>query len=517
MGKIIRKSTNCHKNMITSQTNICLGRGQLYNFLNKNIKEFNPYIISTLSIIFLVLVGIVSYKVNTTYAVFTDTIMGTKTIEITVKSGKLDTSGANAPVLDEGMIPVYYDESSSSWKKADEKNKDENHKWYDYDNKMWANSVTVVSDNRSKYLSAEVGTKIPMADILTMQVWIPRYKYKVWNYNADGTKTSNPQEIEIMFEKGIDKTGEITCTDNIQGSGGDGTSETCKLDNKVFTDSTCNGKTYTHPAFTFGDEEIKGFWMSKFELRYEKYSVDVSKPNIGDVYNSFSVSAGYKVAMNMSANNNDYGFSTNTDTHMIKNMEWGAVAYLSHSKYGTCTDGSCVEVGINNNSDFITGCGAEPSSSGSSDCNEYNTSIGMLASTTQNVYGVYDMSGSMSEYTMGNTVSADGKTMLTGESGLDTYPDEKYYDKYSYGTSYNEYKKSKLGDGIKEVLLDKNDSMSWYTDFIDVPTYKYSWFVRGCYFGGEVIVGLFSSESDTGDIGDFESGMASNTRVVMIP
>ena len=35
-------------------------------FLNKNIKEFNPYIISTLSIIFLVLVGIVSYKINTT-------------------------------------------------------------------------------------------------------------------------------------------------------------------------------------------------------------------------------------------------------------------------------------------------------------------------------------------------------------------------------------------------------------------------------------------------------------------
>ena len=512
------------KNDVDTTNKYSSGGGQLYNFLNRNIKEFNPYIISTLSIIFLVLVGIVSYKVNTTYAVFTDTIMGTKTIEITVKSGKLDTSGANAPVLDEGMIPVYYDESSSFWKKADVKNKDENHKWYDYNSKMWANSVTVLSTNRSKYLSAEVGTKIPMADILTMQVWIPRYKYKVWNYNADGTKTSNPQEIEIMFEKGIDKTGEITCTDNIQGSGGDGTSETCKLDNKVCTDSTCNGKTYTHPAFTFGDKKIKGFWMSKFELRKMRYKVngelnvgDVYKPNIGDVYDSFSVSFEYKGAMNMSANNNDYGFSTNTDIHMIKNMEWGAVAYLSHSKYGTCTDGSCVEVGVNNNSDFITGCGAEPSSSESSECNEYNTAVGMLASTTQNVYGVYDMSGSMSEYTMGNMVSADGKTMLTGESGFDTYPDEKYYDKYSYGTRENEYKRSKLGDGIKEVLLDKNDVIGWYTDYIDTPNSRVSWFVRGYYFSGEVLAGLFSSESYTGDIGDFESGQASNTRVVMIP
>ena len=250
------------------------GGGQLYNFLNKNIKEFNPYIISTLCIVFLVLVGIISYKVNTTYAVFTDTIMGTKTIEMTVKTGKLDTSGANAPVLDEGMIPVYYDESSSFWKKADEKNKDENHKWYDYNSKMCTNSVTVLSTNRNKYLSAEVGTEIPMDDILTMQVWIPRYKYKMWNYNADGTKTSNEQQIEITFEKETDKTGEITCTDNIQGSGGDGTSETCKLDNKVCTDSTCNGKTYTHPAFIFANKEIKGFLMSKFELRKVGYKVN---------------------------------------------------------------------------------------------------------------------------------------------------------------------------------------------------------------------------------------------------
>ncbi len=105
--------------------------------------------------------------------------------------GNLDNSGANEPVLDEGMIPVYYDEISGTWKKADETNKNEKYKWYDYNNKMWANSVTVSSTNRSKYLSAENGTEIPMDDILTMQVWIPRYKYKVWNYNADGTATSN--------------------------------------------------------------------------------------------------------------------------------------------------------------------------------------------------------------------------------------------------------------------------------------------------------------------------------------
>ena len=506
-------SKNCHKNMQT-QSEHSSGGGQLYNFLNKNIREFNPYIISTLSIIFLVLVGIVSYKVNTTYAVFTDTIMGTKTIEITVKTGKLDTSGANAPVLDAAMIPVYYDESSSSWKKADEKNKDENHKWYDYNSKMWANSVTVTSTNRSKYLSAEVGTKIPMDDILTMQVWIPRYKYKVWNYNADGTKTSNEQQIEITFEKGVDKTGDITCTDNIQGSGGDGTSETCKIDNKVCTDSTCNGKTYTHPAFTFGDKEIKGFWMSKFELRKVSYKVNgewnnsyAFKPNVdseGTSY-TYSISNNFENSINMSTNNNDYGFSTNTDTHMIKNMEWGAVAYLSHSKYGTCTDGKCVEIGLNDDYDLTTGCGPDSSSG----CNEYNTESGMLASTTQNIYGIYDMSGGMNEYVMGNMVSSDGKTMLAGNSDFDTYPDDKYYDKYSYGTSLDDLKRSKLGDGIKEIY---KGSGGWYDDSTYLVRTNYPWYTRG-NFAMDGDSGLFSSNYTSGD--DFDNFIS--IHVVMTP
>ena len=107
-----------------------------------------------------------------------------------------------------------------------------------------------------------------MEDILTMQVWIPRYKYKIWNYNADGEQTSDPQEIQIMWENGTAKTGQVECKDNIQGENGDGTSETCtiKAKNEQCGDNTCNGKTYTHPAFTFGDEEIEVVWIGKFEL-----------------------------------------------------------------------------------------------------------------------------------------------------------------------------------------------------------------------------------------------------------
>ena len=92
---------------------------------------------------------------------------------------------------------------------------------------------------------------------------------------------------------------------------------------------------------------------------------------------------------------NSFGFvSTEVDTHMSKNNEWGAVAYLTQSIYGRCTGStSCTEVGINNNNNYKTGYGA-PAGSGTGDFNEaYNTTRGKDASTTNNIYGIYDMSG----------------------------------------------------------------------------------------------------------------------------
>ena len=615
--------------------------------------------------------GIISYKVNTTYAVFTDTIMGTKTIEITVDTCSMNKP--NAPVLDDAMIPVYYDEETETWKKADSTNKGNN--WYDYCEKKWANSVTVSSTNRSTYKSARVGTEIPMDDILTMEVWIPRYKYKVWNYNTDGTVSSDPQPIEITWEEGRSKTGEITCTDNIQGENGDGTSETCKLKstNETCTDDLCNGKTYTHPAFTFGDDEIQGFWIGKFELTGTISNI-TTKPNLSSL-RSQKISVYETNIMNMKNSGNQYGLSTSTDTHMIKNSEWGAVAYLSHSKYGTCTDGTCKEVNKNNSSGFYTGrSGGSLSASSSTDGTyKYNqtdivntemldegtpitptvtndttypwtetdglykssnqgknstttnlkfsftvptdetylsfdwsvssenvrydylyytitkdgttlsdtgtstkiggTTLGTTesaltynnvskkldkgeyeltftyrkdssgakgtdtgyvknikildsptlkvtktpigegkdgpsASTTHNIYGVYDMSGGAKDRTMANMISPDGTTMMSGYSsyvnsgytgiiydsgnytsytGID-YPNSKYYDKYSYNRSNGVITRSKLGDGIREVLGFPDGGynfVGWYA----------SWFTRG-YTTTNSSSSIFSSYYD---------------------
>ena len=482
------------------------GGGSIYRLLNKNIKEFNKIKLSILCIIFILSVGFISYKINSSYALFSDSITGEKTIEATVDT--CNQNKPNVPVLDSAMIPVYYDENTETWKKADSTNKSNN--WYDYCEKKWANSVTVSSTNRSKYQSASVGTEIPMDDILTMEVWIPRYKYKVWNYNADGTVSSNEQQIEITFENGTNTTGEISCQDSISGTDGD-PSETCKLKstNATCTDDTCNNKTYTHPAFTFGDKATKGLWIGKFELTGTISNI-TTKPDLQSLIDQ-KVSTFETNIMNMKNSGNSYGVSTTTDTHMIKNSEWGAVAYLSHSKYGTCTDGTCNEIGINNNSNYLTGCGAVAGSSKSSTCNSYNTSSGMLASTTGNIYGVYDVSGGAYEYTMANIVSNDGTTMVSGSfpsensgytgiifgklyTGID-YPNNKYYDKYSFSNNYSSEVRSKLGDGIKEVY---KGSEGWYSDTSFLAGYGTPWFVRGGNYEYSANAGVFNSNGENG-------------------
>ena len=465
----------------------------------------------------------------------------------------------NAPVLSDNMIPVYYDEDAEVWKKADSANENPLYRWYNYNSKMWANSVTVSSTKRSTYLNADPGTTIPMDDILTMQVWIPRYKYKVWNYNANGTVASEPQEIDITFENGTATTGEITCSDSISGTNG-AASETCKLksDNLACTDSTCNGKTYTHPAFTFGTEELEGIWVGKFEISaptdntcYTREIRDncnktgitpLVKPDVKS-YRNAQVGTFETNMMAMNDSDNIYGFATTDDTHMMKNMEWGAVAYLSHSKYGTCTDGTCTEININNSQSYYTGRsggnvgGKTPINGTYTEQTltdqyisygfytydgyllNYNTNtksdtkdMTKIASTTGNIYGIYDMSGGAFDYVMGNIVSNDGTTMMSGYStssnsgytgiiydsgsytsytGTYSYPENKYIDKYSFGTSYAQKIRSKLGDAVKEVY--NTEDYGWYNDISYLADSSSPWFNRGGYSNFSSDAGVFYS------------------------
>ncbi len=429
-------------------------------------------------------------------------------LKLSVNAPNLDESGANKPVITSNMIPIYYDETNAVWRKADKNNSKEEYKWYDYDNKMWANAVTVTETNRSTYLSADAGTEISMDDINTMWVWIPRYTYTYLN-------TNTPQEIKIKFENETESSGTIKCTDAIgqTDSNGNLISQTCT---DTATGSLKAGtSTYTHPAFTFGDTELTGLWVGKFESSATTIptsgsstteSTVIIKPKVQSLRYK-AVSYQFRDARQMEKANNVYGFpqsssttfnwngnltgdTNNIDTHMMKNTEWGAVTYLSHSKYGINK-----EIAINSQNTYKTGCGPQSSGSTSSGstCNAYNTKLGQTASTTGNAYGVYDMNGGSSEYTMGNMVDSSNQFYTSGASNWSTttYPLAKYYDSYTFSYDNTPYTRGRLGDATIEMEPSSSSKTTWYSDGAGFPNFENSWFRRGGYSGDGTGAGAF--------------------------
>ena len=128
----------------------------------------------------------------------------------------------------------------------------------------------------------------------------------------------------------------VTCTYDTNGN------ETCT--------NKSNGNYYTHPAFTFGSTELKGIWVGKFETTGSTTTPTV-KPGISSLA-GITVSSMYSTGQLFRST--DY-LTTNgvnqTDAHMMKNIEWGAVAYLKQSIYGLGT----TDIAKNNSSSYITG------------------------------------------------------------------------------------------------------------------------------------------------------------------
>ena len=304
-------------------------------------------------------------------------------------------------------------------------------------------------------------------DIKLWYVWIPRYKYTIFNGNNESV---SEQLINITFESGINKTGTVSCVNNTDGS------ETC-TDNTY--GSIINGtSTYTHPAFKFGNTELTGFWVGKFEVSGSTSTITI-KPNVTSL-RSQKVSSLFTAIQNIKTT---YGIN-NADSHMLKNMEWGAVAYLKQSKYGLGT----TDIAVNTNSSYYTG-------GGTSDA--YKTNVAQ--STTGNIYGVYDMSVGAYEYVMGN-MNNSSNAFYSSNAGFTTAPDAKYYDSYKYDTSYTSHARGKLGDATKETLTTfGNTSGGWYSDYAYFPYSSLSWFIRGGYYDHGTNAGVFNFTHGNGD------------------
>ena len=447
---------------------------------------------SLIIVVFILVVVGVFYLFNkTSYSLFSDDVLGKKTIELAVSSESDCQSNINKPSLTGGMIPVYFDENEKVWKKADKDNV--NYSWYNYCEQKWANVVTV-KDKRDVYQNSNIGTTINYEDINTMFVWIPRFKYELFNYNFDGKTSIKPQKILLGFEKGTETTGSISCEYN-------NLDEACMSDQNECVDNSCNKKIYTHPSF---EDKYTGFWVSKFEVTGDLNNISVlpSKPSIRNA----SIRDFNDAISDMNKKNNQYGFDENINIYMMNNLQWGAVSYLANSKFGNSSD-----IGINNCSRYITGVG---STSGSklddfvcnNNDNLYYGKEGVKASTTGNVYGIYDMSGGAYEYVLGAS-SKDGE-IVPGLSGYTSSEKIDNINLYKNTDLSTDLSISKLGDGIREV---KNGSFSWNEDYNNVANSKWPWFIRGGSAKDSSIAGIFASGYSSGTSGDDFS-----TRIVIL-
>ena len=379
----------------------------------------------------------------------------------------------NVPDLDDGMIPVVISDNGITKTIS----KDDT-SWYNYKKKQWANVVLV--NNRANYLNT-TGVTVNEDDILAYYVWIPRYKYKIWT--TSNSSAGNEQEIDIVFEK--------------------------KSDSKTL--GTQVGEYRTHPAFTFGDTELNGIWVGKFETT-GTVNTPTIKPNVRSLRNQ-TISAQFTTAQKLGTS--VYGSTSKVDAHMMKNSEWGAVAYLSHSKYGVNR-----EVYINNSSDHYTGRSGG-NVGGSTAINtvytdqtstaqyynkygfytwdgyllEYNTQnkttthdISKVASTTGNITGVYDMSGGAWEYVMGYYSGASTTWGATSDGNYARFSSKlasKYFDDYmttnlltacNGGICY--------GQGLSEVR-------DWYGDYSGFVNASNPWFIRGGNYSNGPYAGAF--------------------------
>ena len=461
---------------------------------------------------------------------------------------------ASKPDIKDGMIPVVISSNGITSTVSED-----DASWYNYNNKEWANMVLVNDSSRSTYQNTS-GVVVSEDDILAYYVWIPRYKYRIPEVKCstltNPTYEENP-ECYVYVLSDSDKTLLINwvhayaqsagftsytleeATTDVNNALQTGTFSNASLGIEVTTSqlidmynqnnsdnqitytmefSSSNNYTgpreidiiyedkstnkslgdavntyYTHPAFTFGDMEVNGIWVGKFETGGTA-TAPLIKPNISSL-RSQTVSAEFTTAQIFGTST--YGMTSNVDAHMMKNSEWGAVAYLSHSRYGVNR-----EVYINNSTEFYTGRsggnvpGFTPINGTYTDQTlttqynkygfytwdgyllEYNTNtksgihdINKVASTTGNITGVYDMAGGSVEYVMGNYNN------IIESSGFTTLPDRKYYDKYTTtnlrtacngGICY--------GHGLSEVS-------NWYGDYFILVGGSSPWFVRGGDYG----------------------------------
>ena len=458
----------------------------------------------------------------------------------------------NKPELMTGMSAIKFTEPTDSTEGKDEKVSDSSkNDWYNYSEKKWANAKT--NDG-------------------SMWVWIPRYAYKINKSN---------QTFDVVFLVGT--------TDNYYDK--DGKLQTAKRQTSE-TDIPDATKEYVvHPAFTNESnigyvnggwkKELTGIWVSKFEAGYAggnnkadkvdsnvKYSQEnvwasgyetgngdgplkarnfyyqdeydntttaIKYPTFqGLTYsmNYINHSDAFSISRALTDGNNIYKLSNKeTDSHLIKNSEWGAVSYLGQSQYGL--NGTNIRINnltLNNSEPTIyavTGYAAKTLQDGDTKLEDarpvsstekvykWTEKDGQTASCTGTIYGIYDMSGGTWERTAAivNNGNDSGNLNTYGKAimnALNNGKSSEYVTVYptgeSKGQSLDDASKSNYaantkiyGDAIRETSTAGLGQTSWYSDYSYFVGAYGSFFGRGGRYWSTNATGLFYFGRNDGD------------------
>ncbi|MCL2859738.1 MAG: hypothetical protein FWF46_04095 [Oscillospiraceae bacterium] len=322
----------------------------------------------------------------------------------------------DAPKLVAGMTAVGWDSYNNEIAPTTQND------WYNY----MVQPGTTDNGGTSKWANAKTSNG-------SYLVWIPRYEYKI----TDG----------LHGYVGTSGTGTFLPA---------GAAGTIDVKFIPVTQTTADNGYKIHPAFTNsgngGFGELSGIWVGKYA------SSNDGSGNVKIISNvvpwiNITVNDVFNTCRTFSTNNSLAGM----DSHMMKNTEWGAVAYLTQSQYGR----NGTEVTINNyyvggtpKTGYAGDFASEFIDTTGSNSYPYNTTQGVLASTTGNITGVYDMSGGVWEYVAAYVNNGDSSLNSHCLSLINAAT--KYKDVYTVGNTdsqANNYAaaSSKYGDALYET------------------------------------------------------------------
>lgn len=338
-----------------------------------------------------------------------ESLLNKITSEVPSEEGYNASKNVNSPKVTTGMIPIKY--NGTDWVVCS-KNDPE---WYSYDNtKKWANIM--LSDGTYKEGTVQEGQVVKENELGSMYVWIPRYAYRI----------AGEKNIEVNFLKGNtnkDKDGKEYTTNE-------------SIDTKT--------TPIVHPAFNLAGGQLSGIWVAKFEAsgtnkdgnavgnassssgaqQYAPDETTIAKSLPNKIsWRHITIGESQKRSMDIAGTQKEkYGLEY-ANSHLIKNSEWGAVAYLCYSQYGNVPkiNGAGSVVSGSHWYDMYTGQGPKTESdegyyTRTDDTHNYNTANGTLASTTGNATGIYDMSGGNWERVAGYLDNGNGNLNNYGKS-----------------------------------------------------------------------------------------------------